>query len=66
MTVQMLVKTIWFAVLLYLFASLVFEDVLPLMAECSWIYSLSLILPDFYVDNPRGRFLQFYFSNTQV
>lgn len=47
MTVQMLVKTIWFAVLLYLFTSLVLEDVLALMAECSWIYSLSSIFPDF-------------------
>lgn len=57
MTVQMLVKTICFAVLLYLFSPLVLEGELLLMAECSWIYSLSLILPDFYVDNPRGRFL---------
>lgn len=40
MTVQMLVKTLWFAVLLYLFSSRVLEDVLPLMDECSWIYSL--------------------------
>lgn len=47
MTVQMLVKTIWFAVFLYLFSSLVPEDVLPLMAECSWIYSLTFIFPDF-------------------
>lgn len=57
MTVQLLVKTIWFAVLLYLFTSLLLEDVLPLMAECSWIYSLSLIFPDFYMYNPKGLFL---------
>lgn len=57
MTVQLLVKTIWFAVLLYLFTSLLLEDVLPLMAERSWIYSLSLIFPDFYMYNPKGLFL---------
>lgn len=56
MTVQMLVKTIWFAVLLYLFPSSVLEDVLPLMAECSWIYSEFNIL-DFYMYKPRGWFL---------
>lgn len=54
MTVQLLVKTIWFAVL---FTSLVLEDVLPLVAECSFIYSLILTFPDSYMYNPKGLFL---------
>lgn len=44
MAVHILVQTIWFALLLQLLTFLMYEDVLPLMAECGWIYSLSLIL----------------------
>jgi len=53
MTVHIMAQAIWFAVLLQLLIFLMHENVLPL-AECSWIYSLNLILLLFYMYNPRG------------